>query len=67
VLVAPGGLTAVVEIEQFVEMLDIINPSRLDPSRSGVRQTGHGWIVPGGVEMHLAHGLTSAPMLTMVA
>jgi hypothetical protein len=40
---------------ELVEMLDIIDPSRLDPGRSSIRQTGHGWIVPGEVEFHLAH------------
>jgi hypothetical protein len=42
-------------LRDLVEMLDIIDPSRLDDARSSIRQTGHGWIVPGGVEFHLAH------------
>jgi hypothetical protein len=43
-------------LRELVEMLDIIDPSRLDHGRSSIRQTGHGWIVRGGgVEIHLAH------------
>jgi hypothetical protein len=51
--VPPSVITC---LRELVEMLDIIDPSRLDHRRSSIRQTGHGWIVRGGgVEIHLAH------------
>ncbi len=40
---------------QLVELLDILHPSRMDRRRSSILQTGHGWTVAGGVDVHLAH------------
>jgi hypothetical protein len=42
-------------LTELVEMLDTVDPSRVDRLRSAIHSTGHGWTVPGGVEIHLAH------------
>ena len=42
-------------LTELVEMLDTVDPSRVDRLRSAIRSKGHGWTVPGGVAIHLAH------------
>ena len=42
-------------LTQLAEMLDTVDPSRVDRLRSSIRQHGHGWTVSRGVEVHLAH------------
>jgi hypothetical protein len=46
---------AVTCLRELVDMLDAVDPSRVDQRRSGVRSHGHGWTVEAGVEVHLAH------------
>ena len=40
---------------ELIDMLDTVDPSRVDRRRSNIRQKGHGWTVPGGVDIHVAH------------
>src|SRR5512133_268131 len=44
-------------LADLVRMLDALHPSQLDPVRSRVSSTGHGWMLPHAAEIQLRHRL----------
>jgi hypothetical protein len=56
-----------VMLTELVEMLDALNPSRLDPSRSMIRSSDHGWVTPAqAVEVHLGHDIDNEADIDVV-